>query len=197
MTFGRFRSLLLAGPCLVLLLPFSGDLPGQEALGPSQTTWLEDVSPIMTKIERDVFLKLRTGAERDKFIAFFWKMRDATPDTAKNEFKKDYMERVRFADQTFGRDSSTRGSQTERGYYYLVLGPPLERNLFTTASQVWPSELWFYEGATEYGLPDHFYLIFYQPHGIGDFRLYYPGVEGPEKLVTPQQSVRRSRSSGR
>lgn len=162
---------------------------------PDQKMWLEDVSPIMTKIERDVFLKLRTGAERDKFIAFFWKMRDATPDTTENEFRKEYLGRVRFADQTFGHDSPKRGSQTERGYYYLVLGPPLERRLFTTDSEVWPSELWFYEGAGRTGLPDHFYLVFYQPQGLGDYRLYYPGIEGPEKLVVPQQSVDTSQRS--
>jgi GWxTD domain-containing protein len=191
MNFALFRSVrstILAGLCL--LLP--AVLSGQEALKAEQKSWLEDVSPIITKTEREVFLKLQTAAERDKFIAFFWKMRDATPDTAENEFKKEYMERVRFTDQTFGRESFKRGSQTERGYYYLLLGPPLERHVFTTVSEVWPSELWFYEGAEEYGLPDHFYLIFYQPQGLGDYRLYYPGVEGPERLVTPQQSVNTS-----
>jgi GWxTD domain-containing protein len=180
---------MIAAPlCFLFLLLLPSAFSGQEALTPDQRSWLEDVSPIITKVERDVFLKLRTSAQRDKFVALFWKMRDKTPDTAENEFKKSYLERVRYADQTFGRESPKRGSQTDRGYYYLVLGPPLERQLFTTASEVWPLELWFYEGAVEYGLPDHFYLIFYQPRGLGDFQLYYPGIEGPERLVTPQQS---------
>ena len=157
-----------------------GILLSQEKLTPSEQLWFEDVSPIITKTERDVFLKLRTAAERDKFIGFFWRNRDTTPDTPENEFQKDYMARVRFADENFGHDSPKRGSQTERGYYYLVLGPPLERRYFTTESAIWPLELWFYKGAEEYGLPDYFYLIFYQPGGLGDYRLYYPGVEGPE-----------------
>jgi GWxTD domain-containing protein len=147
--------------------------------------WLEDVTPVITKTERDVFLKLRTDAERDKFIRFFWRQRDPLPDTSENEYYKEYMERVRFADRNFGHYSPKRGSQTDRGYYYLVLGPPLERNFFTTQSEVWPLELWFYKGAQEYGLPAYFYLIFYQPEGIGDYRLYSPGVEGPEKLAVP------------
>ena len=63
------------------------------------------------------------------------------------------------------------------------MGKPLERTLFTTQSQVWPLELWFYKGDELSGLPSYFYLIFYQPEGIGDFRLYSPTVEGPEKLV--------------
>lgn len=183
-------------PFLVWTIFFvSTALLSQEKITPDQQAWLEDVSPIITKIEREVFLKLRTGPERDKFIVFFWRMRDTTPDTTENEFKKEYMERVRFADQTFGHDSPKRGSQTERGYYYLLLGPPLERRLFTTNSEVWPSELWFYKGAEEYGLPAYFYLIFYQPQGFGDYRLYYPGIEGPETLVVPQMSVNTSQRS--
>lgn len=196
MAFRLFRTVrptALAGLCLLLLLP--AGLPGQEALTSEQRVWLEDVSPIITKIERDVFLKLRTNPERDKFITLFWRMRDKTPDTSENEFKAQYEERIRFADRTFGRESPKRGSQTDRGFFYLLLGAPLERHLFTTVSQVWPLELWFYEGAVEYGLPDHFYLIFYQPRGLGDYQLYYPGIEGPERLVSPQMANEASKRS--
>jgi GWxTD domain-containing protein len=173
---------------LVLLssLPFYA----QEKLPPRFREWLEDVSPIITKAEREVFARLRTDADRDKFIRFFWRQRDPYPDTTENEFTKEYMERVRFADQNFGRESSKRGSQTERGYFYLLLGKPLERQLYTTFSQVWPVELWYYKGAVEYGLPPYFYLIFYQPQGLGDYRLYSPGVEGPEALVIPSMTAR-------
>jgi GWxTD domain-containing protein len=162
----------------------------QKDLAPRFREWLEDVSPIITKTEREVFNRLRTDADRDKFVRFFWRQRDPYPDTTENEFTKEYMERVRFADQNFGRESSKRGSQTERGYFYLLLGKPLERQFFTTFSQVWPMELWYYKGAVEYGLPPYFYLIFYQPQGLGDYRLYSPGVEGPETLVIPSMMAR-------
>ncbi len=152
---------------------------------PHHREWLENVSPIMTKTEREIFSKLKTKEERDKFIRFFWRQRDPHPDTEENEFYKEYMERVRFADQNFGRGTSRRGSMTERGTYYLLLGPPLERHFYTTHSQVWPLELWYYKGEIEYGLPPYFYLIFYQPEGLGEYRLYSPGVEGPETLVIP------------
>jgi GWxTD domain-containing protein len=178
------RKYTLLGIALMVLLA-GGVVSAAEKLSPILRLWLEDVSPIVTKAEREVFLKLQTNAEREKFVRLFWRMRDPYPDTAANEFQKEYMERVQFADQNFGRQSSKRGSQTDRGYFYLVLGPPLERHFYTTNSQVWPLELWFYKGAVEYGLPDYFYLIFYQPEGIGDFRLYSPSIEGPEKLAVP------------
>ncbi len=173
--FGLFLAVLLAGNALAAV----------EKLSPDLQRWLEDVAPIMTRAERSVFSKLQTNADRAKFVRFFWRSRDPLPDTTENEFQKEYEERIRFADQTFGHDSPKRGSQTERGFFYVVLGKPLERTSFTTQSQVWPLELWFYKGDQEFGLPAYFYLIFYQPEGIGDFRLYSPTVEGPEKLAVP------------
>jgi len=177
------------------LLFAAGLQAAQEKISPELARWLEDVSPIITKAERSVFTKLQTNADRAKFIRFFWRMRDPLPDTTENEFRKDYEERIRYADQTFGHDSPKRGSQTDRGFFYVALGKPLERTFYTTQSQVWPLELWFYKGEQEYGLPDYFYLIFYQPEGIGDFRLYSPGVEGPEKLVIPNLGTSVNRST--
>jgi GWxTD domain-containing protein len=143
------------------------------------------VDPIITKTEKEVFLKLKTIQERNKFIQLFWKRRDSLPETSENEFFKEYMKRVSFADLNFGRGTSKKGSQTERGHFYLLLGPPLERHIYATSSELWPLELWYYKGEQQYGLPPYFYLIFYQPHGLGEYRLYHPGVEGPEKLVIP------------
>ncbi len=178
-----FAGLLLSG-----FLAAAG--PAEQALSLAHRTWLEDVTPIITETERDIFLKLRTDAERDKFVRFFWRQRDPLPDTPENEYYREYMERVRFADRYFGIGSSRRGCLTERGFYYLVLGKPLERNVFATYSEFWPLELWFYKGEEAYGLPPYFYLIFYQPQGIGEYRLYYPGIEGPEKLVIPNVGTR-------
>jgi GWxTD domain-containing protein len=176
---------------LCLFVPvLAGLFFAQDELPPRQREWLEDVSPIITKAEREIFSRLKTEAERDKFIRFFWRQRDPLPDTVENEFYKEYMDRIRSADQTFGHGSFKRGSQTERGYFYVLLGPPLERSQYTTQSQLWPLELWFYKGEVEFGLPPYFYLIFFQPQGSGDFRLYSPGVDGPEKLVVPTMAAR-------
>lgn len=97
------------------------------------------------------------------------------------------MERVRFSDKYFGFTSSGKGSLSERGYFYLLLGPPLERQIYATQSQIWPLELWYYKGDINLGLPPYFYLIFYQDRGLGRYRLYSPGLDGPDKLVVPSQ----------
>jgi GWxTD domain-containing protein len=157
----------------------------EDKLSQEHKDWLELVSPIITKIEKEVFLKLKTKVERDKFIQLFWKKRDPLPDTQENEFYKEYKTRIRFADMNFGRGAVKKGSQTERGYFYLLLGPPIERQMYATQSDLLPLELWHYKGEQEYGLPPFFYLIFYQPKGLGEYRLYSPGVQGPEELVAP------------
>jgi len=166
-------------------VPAVGPQAAAEKMTPELAAWLEDVSPIITKAERTVFTRLQTNADRAKFVRFFWKSRDPRPDTEENEFRKDYEERIRYADGNFGRTSPKRGSQTERGFFYVLLGKPRERTSFETQSQIWPLELWFYQGEEQYGLPSYFYLIFYRPEGIGDFRLYSPSVDGPEKLTIP------------
>lgn len=168
-----------------------------KTLTPTQKEWLEIVTPIITETEKQVFFKLKTEQERDRFINLFWKIRDPKQDTSENEFYREYMERVRFADTNFSIGSSKRGCLTERGFYYLLLGKPLERQVFATFSDIWPMELWFYKGDPKYGLPGYFYLIFFQPQGVGDYRLYYPGIEGPEKLVVPsltRETLTRSKA---
>jgi len=155
---------------------------------PRHQEWLDTVEPILTKTERDIFLQLQTREQRDKFITLFWNRRDPLPDTKKNEFYEQYMERVRFADRNFGRHTSKRGSRTERGRFYLILGPPLSREPYTGSQDLLPLELWYYQGEVQYGLPPSFYLIFFQPHSLGEYRLYSPGVDGPRRLLSPSVS---------
>jgi GWxTD domain-containing protein len=179
--------------CLVLTLFLSG----KDKLAPHHQEWLDTVEPIITKTERDVFFQLKTQEERDKFITLFWNRRDPLPDTKKNEFYEEYMERIRYANLNFGRNTSKKGSQTERGQFYLLLGPPLSREIYTGSQDLLPLELWTYQGEIKYGLPSLFYLIFFQPHGLGEYRLYSPGVDGPMRLVSPSvasQAVNRNQA---
>ncbi|MBP7794460.1 MAG: GWxTD domain-containing protein, partial [Candidatus Saccharicenans sp.] len=126
---GSGTLLIANGPATV----FSGlqkEKDNIKNLAPNYQDWLEIVTPIITETEKEVFLKLKTDRERDRFINMFWQIRDPDRDTAENEFYRDYLERVRFADQNFGVGSSRRGCLTERGYYYLLLGKPLERHIY-------------------------------------------------------------------
>lgn len=172
-------------PFLVFGICATAKAADKKDLSPAHKSWLAMVDPIMTSAERDVFLALTADADRDKFIQVFWKQHDTYPDTPENEFQKEYMARVAFADANFHGGANKKGHLSERGRYYLLLGPPLERQRYTTFSEIWPMELWYYKGEEQYSLPAYFYLIFYQPQGLGDYRLYYPGVEGASALTVP------------
>jgi GWxTD domain-containing protein len=87
--------------------------------------WLdEDVAYIVSAKERADFARLNNDAERDRFIADFWKRRDPTPDTPLNEFKVEHYRRIACANQRFA--SSAPGWKTDRGWVYIVYGPPDE-----------------------------------------------------------------------
>ena len=62
--------------------------------------WLdEEVVYLITPREKEVFLKLQTDRERDIFIEAFWKQRDPTPETPRNEFREEHYRRLNYANQ--------------------------------------------------------------------------------------------------
>lgn len=76
-----------------------------------------------TSEEKAAWKRLRDDEQRRKFIEDFWHSRDHTPDTDENEFRRGFLRRVSFADHTFVTEQ-TRGSLTDRGRVFVLLGPP-------------------------------------------------------------------------
>lgn len=158
-----------------------------ERLREDHRTWLEqDVVYIITDREEEVFLSLETLEERERFIEVFWEKRDPFPATPENEFQDEHYRRLEYANQYLGRDTFREGWRTDRGRYYILLGEPRERHSFDGYNEVVSSELWFYQGDIQKGLPSFFYLVFFKRHDIGEYRLYHPVVDGPQSLVRGQ-----------
>jgi len=86
--------------------------------------WHEEVGPILTDDERRGWDKLRTNAEREQFIATFWRLRDPDPDTEENEYREAYFERFAYVNEHFA--SGIPGYKTDRGKIYLKYGKPDE-----------------------------------------------------------------------
>lgn len=90
--------------------------------------WLEqEVVWIMSKAERQRFEKLKTDPQRDEFIEQFWKDRDPTPGTAKNEYKEQHYQRLKSATENF--KEGIPGWRTDRGRVYIIHGPPVSQNV--------------------------------------------------------------------
>jgi GWxTD domain-containing protein len=159
----------------------------EDKLPEPHRTWLrEEVTYIISKVERETFLSLATEAERDAFIEVFWRKRDKNPATFENEYKAEHYERLAYANEFFGRDTFRPGWQTDRGRYYILLGKPNTRRPLEATDAIYPSELWFFnDPELKYvGLPPFFHLLFFRRQGSGELKLYSPLTDGPQALLT-------------
>jgi len=165
---------------IVFISPFllSSDLPER------YRKWLEEeVVYLITPKEKEVFLKLQSDRERDIFIEAFWKQRDPTPGTPRNEFREEHYRRLNYANQFLGRGTGKPGWKTDQGRIYIILGPPNNIEKYEDLNGVYPAQVWFYYGDTRYGLPAAFNIIFYKKGGGGEYVLYSPSDDGPQALV--------------
>jgi len=160
----------------------------------SYREWLErDVAYIITKDEKDAFLRLPTNEARDKFIEDFWEIRNPNPGSPSNSYKDEIYQRIAFADARFGIGSGVEGWRTDRGRTYITLGAPQQKEVFRNSANLYPMEIWFYSSPNP-ALPPFFYVMFYQREGSGDYRFYSPYTDGPDKLTTGVEAI-NSRSA--
>jgi len=86
--------------------------------------WAEGpVRYLLSAEERRSFSQLSDPVSRSEFVTAFWRARDPRPETSENEFREEFEKRVAFADAHFTEDE-VRGSLTDRGMVFLLLGPP-------------------------------------------------------------------------
>ncbi len=158
-------------------------------------SWLEDeVAYIITDRERDTFRTLETADERRAFIEAFWRRRDPVPATPQNELKDEHLRRLEHADRNFREIASRPGRKTDRGRMYVILGEPKNRERFDNERELFTSELWFYDGDPAKGLPPFFYLLFFKPQDVGEFRLYSPVLDTPGALLRGNAGTESARA---
>jgi GWxTD domain-containing protein len=88
-------------------------------------SWAEGpVRWIMTPEEKRRWAELVPGAEWQEFVDRFWEARNPRPGNGDNVFKTTFERRVAFADAQFVQVEGTRGSLTDRGMVFVLLGPP-------------------------------------------------------------------------
>jgi len=151
--------------------------------------WLnEEVNYIITDVERDVFLRLSTNQDRDKFIDNFWKIRDTDPTAPSNVAKDEHYRRLEYANENFAPRNVGNGWRTDRGMVYITLGPPQQLARYPNTKYLRQMEVWFYQSPGP-GLPIYFSVIFYRPSITEDYRLYSPYSDRPEKLIASSTAV--------
>jgi GWxTD domain-containing protein len=78
---------------------------------------------IMTAREKSEWSSL-SASDRAEFVERFWESRNPNPGNPDNVFKTTFERRVAFANSNFVQDEEKRGSMTDRGMVFVLLGPP-------------------------------------------------------------------------
>jgi GWxTD domain-containing protein len=78
----------------------------------------------MTGDEKKAWSQLTSDGERAEFVDKFWAARNPNGDGGENTFRTGFERRVAFADAKFVQDEKKRGSLTDRGMVFVLLGPP-------------------------------------------------------------------------
>ena len=97
--------------------PDMGEKP-DERWGDGPVKW------IMTADEKAGWAGLAGGAERAEFVETFWERRNPRPGSADNIARTGFDRRVAFADTYFRVDEQQRGSLSDPGMVFVLLGPP-------------------------------------------------------------------------
>jgi GWxTD domain-containing protein len=79
---------------------------------------------IMTAEEKAAWAGLADGAERAAFVETFWERRNTKPGSEDNTARTGFDRRVAFADANCQLDEQQRGSLTDAGMVFILLGPP-------------------------------------------------------------------------
>jgi Ca-activated chloride channel family protein len=180
-----FCALALTGPPAAALAPASG---GQAVASPADLDaryrdFLDEVAPLMSDRERQVFLTLTRDYQRDAFIQKFWDLRDPFPQTPQNELRDAWQERVKLARERYGNVTE------DRAHMLLIFGEPGHVFQSRCSDVVLPLEIWAFDRTTQ--LRHRFNLVFVQDQGAarGRYRLWAPG-EGLASLLTLEQRTR-------
>ncbi len=123
----------------------------------------------LSYIAKDKDLKFireaKTEQERKARFLEFWRRRDPTPSTERNERMEEYYYRINYANRQYG--SFIAGWKTDRGQVVVLFGEPdfVERHPYNF--NVKPYEVWYY-----YGIGRRF--VFIDKTGFGDYELLVP-----------------------
>lgn len=88
--------------------------------------WIDSpVRYLVTEKEREIGERISDATEFAAFRQWFWQRRDPLPETAANEFREAFEERVDYANKEFGNPlTGAPGWRTPRGVVYIMLGLP-------------------------------------------------------------------------
>jgi GWxTD domain-containing protein len=132
----------------------------ERKLNPENADWLNKIRYIITSEERKLFLDL-PASEKEEFKEEFWLRRDPDLQTEENEFKMEFDERMKEANELFISEGIP-GWLTDRGRIFILFGPPIERIVYPQELDGSSQEIWYY---------GNFPVVFMDRYSTGIFKL--------------------------
>lgn len=132
-----------------------------ESLEQRHAEFLEQTHYLLQPAEREVWDELTENYQRDAFIRRFWRERDQTPETARNEFREAFEQNLVAAKERY--DDLT----VERARFMLAHGRPT-RTFQTSCEVLRRLDIWYYRSSTLFAA--EFYAVFLRE--AGDYRLW-------------------------
>ena len=148
--------------------------------------WIEEIAHyIILPHERNAWKRLTSSEERVNFIDAFWRRRDPTPETLENEYQTEHYRRLAYTNRFFG--AGRPGWKTDRGRFYIILGPPdeIDSSPMGLHMHQYPSEVWLYRDPPHPALPQNMEIAFVDTRSIGEYELTF-------NLLTDSDSSRRT-----
>lgn len=138
--------------------------------------WIEEeVFPLISKEQKEAFLKLQTEAQRKMFSQRLWVLWGRQTGYGVR-FRQIYQERLALARELF------RHMNSDRARILLIHGPP-DFELRSRCDEIFrPLDLWGWQYIE--GLGEDVAVVFYKPDGLGYFRMWNT-FDGKSALYTP------------
>lgn len=143
---------------------------------PSPTSFLEyDYKNVMKMLaiiaepgEIKAIKDIKELSKRIEAFNEFWLKRDPTGTTVENEIKREFYQRVKYANDKF-RYLRKEGWKSDRGHVYLKFGSPDQLNDFPYSHDTHPYQEWHYYLSGQYRK-----FVFVDENEDGNYRLIYP-----------------------
>ncbi|MBK7498823.1 MAG: GWxTD domain-containing protein [Ignavibacteriales bacterium] len=127
---------------------------------------------LATKTEIDKYEKLSNLEGKREYMFDFWKAKDENANLNKNEFYRNYMQRVQICNERY-TSMGKQGWKTDRGRVFLLYGEPTEIERYPNQLETRPYEIWQY---TE--IEGGVYFVFADLTGFSDYTILHSTKRG-------------------
>ncbi len=144
---------------------FSNKLNGMPVNSKDMNLMISQLLYIASGEEYSKVKNASTDEMKEKNFIDFWRSKDPSPNTTKNELMIEYYNRIAIANERYSHYID--GWKTDMGMIYIIYGEPNSIDRVPFAENSKPYEIWQY-------YTDNKEFIFFDESGFGDYKLAVP-----------------------